>query len=114
MTQQEQTGATCFEARDAPGLRALCNPERIYVVRRLIELGEADIAEGPPQHRSVISRHLSYLKTSGGCAVRRDGRRAVYRLDGPEIIHSVSRLLEAAKALTAICCPPVTEKEDKP
>ncbi|MEL7465739.1 MAG: metalloregulator ArsR/SmtB family transcription factor [Pseudomonadota bacterium] len=109
MRSVSDPAAACLEAFDDPGLRALCDPARIEVVRRLIAVGEADIgeiADGLPQHRSVISRHLSQLSDAGVCDASREGRRVLYRLDGPEIVSRVERLLTAARALSALCCPP--------
>lgn len=87
---------------------ACCHPVRIALIQRLIEVGPADIgqiASAFRQHRSVVSRHLMQLEHASIVTGRRIGRRVTYEINGPSIVTRLERLLNAARAMTSICCP---------
>ena len=93
---------------DAELFRALSDPGRMAVLRRLIVTGATSIAEigaGLPQDRSVVSRHLARLEAAGVARSQRIGRTVIYELDGPELVARLQALLAAAQALCAHCCP---------
>ena len=53
-----------IDSFDGAFFKALCEPSRVAVLKRVMQLGRADIgeiAEGLPQERSVVSRHLQVL-----------------------------------------------------
>lgn len=105
----EQCSARLVDLLDAPFLRALVEPARLEVFRALLVKGPSDvgeIAEGLPQHRSVVSRHLRTLEEAGIVHGERDGRRHVYAIDGGKLIACLELLLAEAKTLVAVCCPP--------
>ena len=71
---------------DTKFLKALSDPTRVQIVKKLILLGACDvstIAQGLSQDRSVISRHLATLERAKITASRKMGRRVMYDIDGP-------------------------------
>lgn len=98
----------CLEVLDTELFRALCEPARVEVIRRLIVLGRADIAaiaETLPQDRSVVSRHLQVLERAGLVLCSREGRQVFYELDGPTILGKFGALTAALAPLVPLCCP---------
>lgn len=88
--------------------RALCEPIRLQLLAKLIQLGRADvamIAEGFGQDRSVISRHLQLLRDTGVVTASREGRHVFYELDGPALADKLQRKSEEVRALAQLCCP---------
>jgi len=95
--------------------RALTDPARVQIVKRLILLGMCDvstIAKGLAQDRSVISRHLNTLERAGIVQSRKQGRRVLYDLDGPYIVEKVGAILSALQPMAALCLPFSTIKKD--
>lgn len=110
MKQPSRTAAAnaCLAVLDADFFRAFCEPARLEVVRQMIKLGRADIgdiAEGLPQDRSVVSRHLQVLEQAGIAASSKEGRRVCYELDGPVIMTKLAAITDAFTPLVDICCP---------
>ena len=98
----------CLAVLDADLFRALCEPARLEVVRRLVLLGRADvgtIAEGLPQDRSVVSRHLQVLERAGVVMATRESRQVFYELDGPVVLGRFREILEFFETLAPLCCP---------
>lgn len=90
-----------------PLFKALQEPARLAVIRQLLILGKADIsqiAEGLPQERSVISRHLQVLLDAGILRVERAGRHRIYEINGLEIIHKFEAILNELKRIMPYCC----------
>jgi len=90
-----------------PLFKALQEPARLAVIRQLLLLGKADIsqiAEGLPQERSVISRHLQVLLDTGILRVERAGRHRIYEINGLEIIHKFEAILKELKLIVPYCC----------
>jgi DNA-binding transcriptional ArsR family regulator len=107
MTRSEAANA-CLAILDAEFFKALSEPSRLKVVRRLIRLGRADIgaiAEGLPQDRSVVSRHLQALEEAGLAISGREGRHIYYELDGPAILKKLGAMAEAFAPLVPVYCP---------
>ena len=93
---------------DTRFLKALTDPTRIQIVKKLILLGACDvstIAKGLSQDRSVISRHLNTLEQARITTSRKTGRQVFYDLDGPYIVEKVSLLLEAIQPMADLCIP---------
>ena len=93
---------------DTRFLKALTDPTRVQIVKKLILLGACDvstIAKGLSQDRSVISRHLNTLEQAGITASRKEGRQVFYDLDGPYIVQKVSLILEALQPMAELCLP---------
>lgn len=93
---------------DTPFFKALQEPARVAILRRLMLLGRADvgaIAEGLPQERSVISRHLQVLHEAGIVTQEREGRHRFYQVDGPAIVQRLEAMLRQLKLAAPMCCP---------
>lgn len=89
-------------------VKAFSEPARVEILKHLITLGPSDVktlAEKMPQHRSVISRHLSVLYEAGFLDYRKDGRRAVYSVDGTETLRMSEEMTNTIrKCLDLGCC----------
>jgi len=97
-----------LEVLDTHFLKALCEPMRIEIIRKLITLGACDIstiAQGLAPDRSVISRHLATLEQAGITASRKMGRQVFYDLDGPYIVDKVKTILDAISPMSELCRP---------
>ena len=93
---------------DTAFFKALKEPARIAVLRRLMLLGRADIgqiAEALPQERSVISRHLQILQDAGIVCSCKQGRHRFYEVDGPAVLRSLQVITERLASITPFCCP---------
>lgn len=100
---------------DDPMFRALQEPARVAVLRRLMLLGRADvnqIAEGLPQERSVVSRHLQHLLEAGLVRVERAGKHRFYQVDGPGILGKFEALWRQMAAVAPWCCPGAASTPD--
>ncbi len=93
---------------DTRFLKALCDPTRIEILKKIISIGVSDvstIARGLSQDRSVISRHLAQLEQAGITVSRKDGRRVLYDLDGPYIVEKVTKILNTLHPMADLCRP---------
>lgn len=97
-----------LDVLDTRYFKALCEPTRVEIIRKLITIGACDvgtIAQGLSQDRSVISRHLSTLERAGITVSRKVGRHVLYDLDGPYIVKKLSLILEATRPMADLCRP---------
>ncbi len=102
-------GKQLSEVLDTRVFRALAEPARIDVLRTVMIHGPCDvetIAAELPQDRSVISRHLQQLEDAGVLISEREGRRRLYRIDGPALLQTFERIHQTIKNVVASCCPP--------
>jgi len=93
---------------DTNFLKALTDPTRVSILKKLIVLGACDvstIAKGLSQDRSVISRHLATLERAGIMCSRKTGRHVMYDIDGPYIVAKVKLILAALEPMTELCIP---------
>jgi ArsR family transcriptional regulator, zinc-responsive transcriptional repressor len=93
---------------DAEFFKALCEPARVAILKRLIQIGRSDvktIAQGLKQDRSVISRHLAQLERAGILASQKMGRRVEYDVNGPDIISRVEDILALIAPMATLCVP---------
>ena len=100
--------ACCTDVFDVPLLRALSEPARIEILRELVRKGPADIkaiAEGLPQDRSVISRHLKVLEEAKIILSRKEGRHVRYEIDGPTFAEQFEAMGKFVRDLAPLCCP---------
>lgn len=107
-SERRRAAESCLAVLDTAFFRALCEPARIAVLRRLIEIGRADIgtiAAGLKQDRSVVSRHLKVLADAGIVLCTRKGRTVLCEIDGPAILRRFSALTAAIAPLVPLCCP---------
>lgn len=93
---------------DTRFLKALTDPTRIQIVKKLIMMGTCDvttIAAGLSQDRSVISRHLITLEDARITCSRKIGRRVFHSIDGPYVVEKVSIILDALGPMAELCIP---------
>jgi len=93
---------------DTRFLKALTDPTRVQIVKKLILLGACDvttIAKGLSQDRSVVSRHLATLEQARITTSRKEGRQVFYDLDGPYIVQKVTLILDALQPMAELCIP---------
>jgi len=99
---------------DTRFLKALTDPTRVNIVKKLILLGACDvgtIASGLSQDRSVISRHLNTLEQARITKSRKMGRRVFYDIDGPYVVEKVTLILDVLKPMAELCIPFDTLKD---
>ncbi|MBL4870114.1 MAG: helix-turn-helix transcriptional regulator [Robiginitomaculum sp.] len=104
----EHMAQAALDVFDTKYFKALCEPARVKIIKKLIEMGACDvttIAHGLFQDRSVISRHLSILERAGICKSQKIGRRVFYDLDGPYIVGKVTTILDAITPMATLCKP---------
>ena len=104
----QEAAQAALEVLDTKYFKALCEPARVEIIKKLIEMGACDvttIAHGLSQDRSVISRHLGILERAGFCRSQKIGRRVLYDLDGPYIVGKLSTILEAVTPMATLCKP---------
>ena len=93
---------------DTRFLKALTDPTRVQIIKKLILLGTCDvgtIASGLSQDRSVISRHLGTLEQARITTSRKIGRRVLHSIDGPYVVEKVKLILEALEPMAKLCVP---------
>jgi DNA-binding transcriptional ArsR family regulator len=93
---------------DTRFLKALTDPTRVEIIKKLILLGTCDvgtIASGLSQDRSVISRHLGTLEQARITTSRKKGRRVFHSIDGPYVVKKVKLILEALEPMAELCIP---------
>jgi len=97
-----------IESLDGAFFKALCEPSRVAVLKRVMQLGRADIgeiAEALPQERSVVSRHLQVLLEAGIVRGTKVSRQMFYEVDGPAVVTRLEAILQHMKSLAPFCCP---------
>lgn len=97
-----------IDSLDGAFFKALCEPSRVAVLKRVMQLGRADIAEiaeGLPQERSVVSRHLQVLLEAGIVRATKVSRQMFYEVDGPAVVTRLEAILQHMKSLAPFCCP---------
>lgn len=100
-----------IDSLDGAFFKALCEPSRVAVLKRVMQLGRADIAkiaEGLPQERSVVSRHLQVLSEAGIVRATKVSRQMFYEVDGPAVVTRLESMLQQMKTLSPFCCPGVS------
>ena len=90
---------------NADYFRALCEPVRVALVVQLVRLGRSDVtalAEGMPQDRSVISRHLQVLERAGIVSSQQEGRHIFYQIEGASIVLTFAAMLDELREMQAL------------
>lgn len=93
---------------DTRFLKALTDPTRVSIIKRLILLGACDIStvkHGLSQDRSVISRHLKTLEEAGIVKSHKSGRHMMYDIDGPYVVQKVELILDSLQPMAELCIP---------
>lgn len=107
-TEHKAMAEAAIGVLDTRFLKALTDPTRVQIVKKLILLGACDvstIAKGLSQDRSVVSRHLNTLEQARITTSRKKGRQVFYDLDGPYIVQKVALILEALEPMAELCIP---------
>jgi ArsR family transcriptional regulator len=96
------------EVLDVRLFKALGDPSRIAILRRLVEHGKpmtvGEVAECCPTCVSVVSRHLAMLREAGILEARREGREVYYSIRFAELAATLRGMADAVE----VCC-----KEDQ-
>lgn len=103
-----QAVEAAIETFDSTFFKALCEPSRVGVLKRVMLLGRADvsaIAADLPQERSVVSRHLQTLQEAGILRTAKEGRQVFYEVDGPAIVLRLEAILQQCRRIAPYCCP---------
>jgi len=83
---------------------ALCDPSRLLVLARLLELRRpstvGEIAACCPTSLSVVSRHLSRLRSAGIIESEKRGREVYYRVRGADVARTLRSMADAMEH----CC----------
>ncbi|MES2817418.1 MAG: metalloregulator ArsR/SmtB family transcription factor [Pseudomonadota bacterium] len=107
-SNKQQAIEAAIATFDSSFFKALCEPSRVGVLKRVMLLGRADISEiaaDLPQERSVVSRHLQTLQEAGILRTAREGRQVFYEVDGPAIVQRLDLILQQCKRIAPYCCP---------
>ena len=106
--RRKTAAAGCADVLDAGLFRALCEPIRLELLRLLIAKGRSDLATlaaALPQDVSVISRHLAQLHRAGVVRREKEGRHALFELDGPALVARLEAILAQLRRAVPFCCP---------
>lgn len=109
MPTEEEAAIACLEKLDATFFKALGEPARVSILRALILLRRADVgtlAQGMPQERSVVTRHLQVLERARLVRSQTEGRHTVYEIDGAGVLAQLKDLVTLFERLGPLCCPP--------
>ncbi|MDJ0875921.1 MAG: winged helix-turn-helix domain-containing protein [Desulfobacterales bacterium] len=96
------------EILDSRFFKALSEPVRIQIMKFLIINGRSDIgtiADAMPQDRSVVSRHLQFMQTTGILKSEKITRHVFYEINGREIYAKLAAMLANIRACMPACCP---------
>lgn len=101
---------------------ALGDPVRLHILRLLREHGELTVGALTarlPVSQPRVSVHLRCLTDCGFAVVRREGRRAFYRLAGPRVGELLDQLTAHAATsveglLACLACTPTGEPTNGP
>lgn len=105
---RDEVAEACVQMLDTGFFRALCEPVRVEILRQLILKGRSDvntIAEGMPQDRSVVARHLQLMERAGLLQAQTEGRHTFYEIDGPAVVERMQGVTQALASLVPLCCP---------
>lgn len=105
---REQLAIAATQIIDTKLFTALCEPIRVQILARLIQLGRSDIGEictGFKQDRSVISRHLVVLKDAGILVSAKEGRHTFYEVDGPGVLKRLEDIVDQVRLVEPFCRP---------
>jgi DNA-binding transcriptional ArsR family regulator len=94
---------------DTSFFKALAEPTRLSLLLHLMQNAQQDIdtiAKEFPQDRSVISRHLQVLLEAEIVSRVQQGRRALYQLNGQQVLHKLETLVATMRDAISECCPP--------
>jgi len=104
----ESSPACCGQLDNllVPGFfKALCDPNRVAILARLIQCCRpcrvGEISQHSPVSISVVSRHLTMLRDAGILTAEKQGREVWYSVRYPQLVRTLRELADAIAA----CCP---------
>jgi DNA-binding transcriptional ArsR family regulator len=107
-TEKNSISDTIIEVLDTAFLKALTDPTRILIIRKLVSFGVCDvttIAKNLSQDRSVISRHLLNLEKAGITISKKIGRQVFHDINGPYVVDRLELILSALSPMRQLCIP---------
>lgn len=102
-----QTIDTALNNIDNAFVRALAEPVRIEILKKLTAHGENDVkslAEMLPQDRSVISRHCSLMENAGLLKVKKEGRHVIYAVNGDQCLAKAEQIVDSIRECLSVGC----------
>jgi DNA-binding transcriptional ArsR family regulator len=106
---RERAARELREILDGRLFAALREPARVALIEFLTVHGRSDIAAiaaAFPQHRSVVSRHLSSLHAAGLLHREKQGRRVFFEVDGAAAVARLEAIVARFRRIVPLCCPP--------
>ena len=107
-TEKNSISDTIIEVPDTAFLKALTDPTRILIIRKLVSFGVCDvttIAKNLSQDRSVVSRHLLNLEKAGITISKKIGRQVFHDINGPYVVDRLELILSALSPMRQLCIP---------
>ncbi|MCF7803436.1 MAG: metalloregulator ArsR/SmtB family transcription factor [Candidatus Marinimicrobia bacterium] len=105
---KEQVAGELVEFLDSAFFKSLAEPVRIELLKVLLLQGRSDIgtiANYMPQDRSVISRHLSLLESTGIVRSEKEGRHVYYRVDAKSFSGKMKEIAQKLQTCVRVCYP---------
>jgi DNA-binding transcriptional ArsR family regulator len=93
---------------DSALFKTLSEPVRVQILKILLLNGRSDIgtiAEQMSQDRSVISRHLSLMRSVGILTCEKETRHTYYAIDALTFLEKVDGLAGKLRSCMQVCCP---------
>ena len=107
-TELNSISNTIIEVLDTAFLKALTDPTRILIIKKLVSFGVCDvttIAKNLSQDRSVVSRHLLNLEKAGITISKKIGRQVFHDINGPYVVDRLELILSALSQMRQLCIP---------
>ena len=107
-TELNSISNTIIEVLDTAFLKALTDPTRILIIKKLVSFGVCDvttIAKNLSQDRSVVSRHLLVLEKAGITISKKIGRQVFHDINGPYVVDRLELILSALSPMRQLCVP---------
>jgi len=98
---------------DSKFLNSLSDSTRVSVLKKVIQLGRADvtlIAKGLPWDKSVVSRNLTFLNDAGVLKRSKVGKQVFYEPDVSNILQRFRDITAGIEMIIMSCCPIVPQK----
>jgi DNA-binding transcriptional ArsR family regulator len=107
-TELNTISNTIIEVLDTAFLKALTDPTRILIIKKLVSFGVCDvttIAKNLSQDRSVVSRHLLNLEKAGITISKKIGRQVFHDINGPYVVDRLELILSVLSPMRQLCIP---------
>jgi DNA-binding transcriptional ArsR family regulator len=97
-----------ISAVDFKFFKTMSEPVRMQILKFLLLNGRSDIAtiaEGMPQDRSVISRHLNLMSEVSILRCKKETRHVFYEIDGTVFLDKLETMTQQIRQCIPVCCP---------